>query len=310
MKNKKSIFSKIKESRFLKVMFARKSVVFCTIILLLLLLSSVFAPLIAPYDPLKQDLRSSLAGVSPEHIFGTDEIGRDIFSRILYGGRISFAVGFGSVLFAAVGGIVLGLFAAMMGGMVEIVIMRIMDAVSSIPGMVLAMFMSAIMGKGIINVCVSLGLCLLPQFCRVTRAQALLVRQSDYIIAGTLCGASQMVNTIKHVLPHCISLNIVTASMSIGAAIITEASLSFLGLGINPPAPSWGGMINAGYTYLSSNPIIAIVPGIFIMVVVLCANFVGDAVRDAMDPKLRGTLAKAGKKHKIVRKKATAQEGE
>lgn len=303
MKENNGIFTKIRKSRFLKVMFARKSVIFCTIVLVLLLLSAFFAPLIAPYDPLKQDLRNSLVGMSPKHIFGTDEVGRDILSRILYGGRISFAVGFGSVLFAAVGGIVLGLTAAMVRGSVEVVIMRIMDAVSSIPGLILAMFMSVILGKGILNVCISLGLCLLPQFCRVTRAQALLVRQSDYIIAGVLCGASKMVNTIKHVLPHCISLNIVTASMSIGAAIITEASLSFLGLGINPPTPSWGGMINSGYAYLSSNPIIAIVPGIFIMIVVLCANFVGDAVRDAMDPKLRGTLVKAGNKRKSLKKK-------
>jgi len=280
----------IKNSRFLRVLFARKSVVVCTVIIVAMVLLSVFADYTAPYGYNDQDYYHVMTDPSAQNILGTDNLGRDILSRLIYGGRISFAVGLLSVAIAAVVGITLGLIAGMSNGFVGVVIMRFMDAITSVPMIILSLFISAILGKRLFNMCLAIGLSLVPPFCRTTRAQVLTVRESDYITAGTLCGASNTVNAIRHVLPNCISLNIVIMSMNIGSAIMCESSLSYLGMGINPPIPSWGAMVNDGYIYLGSKPMMAIVPGVCIMVVVLCCNIIGDAVRDALDPKLRGTL--------------------
>ena len=299
----KKIWKKIKNSRIVKVLFARKAVVVCIVILLIMVLAAIFAPLVAPYDPYQQDLRNMLMGISPEHLLGTDSMGRDLLSRIIYGGRVSFTVGLVSVLVAGGLGMILGLIAGMAGGIIDSIIMRIMDAMMSVPMIIMALFLGSILGKGLGNICLAIGISMIPSYARVTRGQVLTVREMDYITAGTLCGASKLKNTLLHILPNCISTNIVLMTMNLGNAILNEAALSFLGMGINPPTASWGSMVNDGYTYMSSNPVIAIAPGVFIMITVLCFNMVGDALRDAMDPKLRGTL---GKKRKIRRKKATA----
>ena len=292
----KKKLKEIKNSRIVKVLFARKSVVFCLIVLAVLILAAIFAPLITVYDPYKQDLTSMLQGVSLTHPLGTDSMGRDLLTRIIYGGRISFVVGLVSVLIAGGIGMVLGLIAGMAGGIIDAVIMRIMDAMMSVPMIIMALFLGSIFGKGLGNICLAIGISMIPSYARVTRGQVLTVREMDYITAGTLCGASKFVNTLKHILPNCISSNIVLMTMNLGNAILKEAALSFLGMGINPPTASWGSMVNDGYKYMSSNPVIAIAPGLFIMIVVLCFNMVGDALRDAMDPKLRGTLGKKKKK--------------
>ena len=291
---------KISNSRVARVLLARKSVVACLIILAVMLIASVFAPFVAPYDPYKQDLVNMLKPMSFEHIFGTDSMGRDVLSRIIYGGRVSFTVGVVSVLLAGSVGMMLGLIAGMAGGIVDAVIMRIMDAMMSIPMIIMSLFLGSIFGKGLGNICLAIGISMIPSYARVTRGQVLTVREMDYVTAGTLCGASKIKNTISHILPICVSSNIVLMTMNLGSAILNEAALSFLGMGINPPTASWGGMVNDGYKFMSSNPVIAIAPGIFIMVVVLCFNMVGDALRDALDPKLRGTLGK-GKKKKIIK---------
>lgn len=295
------MWKKIKNSRVVKVLFARKAVVFCLIVLAVMILSAIFAPLVAPYDPYKQDLVNMLQKVSAAHPLGTDSMGRDLLSRIIYGGRISFTVGLVSVLVAGSVGMILGLIAGMAGKMVDAVIMRIMDAMMSVPMIIMALFLGSILGKGLGNICLAIGISMIPSYARVTRGQVLTVREMDYITAGTLCGASKLKNTLVHILPNCISSNIVLMTMNLGNAILNEAALSFLGMGINPPTASWGGMVNDGYKYMSSNPVIAIAPGVFIMVAVLCFNMVGDALRDAMDPKLRGTL---GKKKKAKKAKA------
>lgn len=296
--NKKSTLSKIKDSRVVRVIFARKSVVFCLVVLAVLILAAIAAPLVAPYDPYKQDLKGMLQGMSVQHIFGTDAMGRDVLSRIIYGGRVSFTVGLVSVIIAGTMGMVLGLIAGMAGGLVDAVIMRVMDAMMSVPMIIMALFLGSIFGKGLGNICLAIGISMIPSYARVTRGQVLTVREMDYVTAGTLCGASRMKNAISHIFPNCVSSNIVLMTMNLGSAILNEAALSFLGMGINPPTASWGGMVNDSYKYMGTNAVIAIAPGLFIMIVVLCFNMVGDALRDAMDPKLRGTLGKKAKKAK------------
>ena len=306
---KKSTFAKIKENRIVKVLFARKSVVFCMIVLVVLILAAVFAPLVAPYDPVTNNLTDILQGVSSEHWLGTDSMGRDILSRIIYGGRISFTVGLVSVVIAGGIGMVLGLIAGTVGKAADTIIMRIMDAMMSIPMIILALFLGAVFGTGLGNICLALGISAIPAYARVTRGQVLIVKNMDYVTAGTLCGASKIKNTLFHILPNCISANLVLMTMNLGNAILNEAALSFLGMGINPPTASWGAMVNDGYRYMSSNPVISTAPGVFIMIVVLCFNMIGDALRDAMDPKLRGTLGKR-KKFKIRKKTSKAVNGE
>jgi len=300
----KKKLKQIKNSRIVKVLFARKPVVVCLIILAIMILSAIFAPIVAPYDPYKQDLKNMLKGISFDHLLGTDAMGRDLLSRIIYGGRVSFTVGLVSVLIAGAIGMLLGLIAGMAGGIIDAVIMRIMDAMMSIPMIIMALFLGSIFGKGLGNICLAIGISMIPSYARVTRGQVLSVREMDYITAGTLCGASKIKNTIIHIFPNCVSANIVLMTMNLGNAILNEAALSFLGMGINPPTASWGSMVNDGYKYMSSNPVIAIAPGVFIMVVVLCFNIVGDAMRDALDPKLRGTLGR--KKFNLKKKPANA----
>ncbi len=297
--NRKSTLSKIKDSRVVRVIFARKSVVFCLCVLGVLILASIAAPLVAPYDPYKQDLKGMLQGMSGQHIFGTDAMGRDVLSRIIYGGRVSFTVGLVSVLIAGTAGMILGLIAGMAGGLVDAVIMRVMDAMMSVPMIIMALFLGSIFGKGLGNICLAIGISMIPSYARVTRGQVLTVREMDYVTAGTLCGASKMKNAVSHIFPNCVSSNIVLMTMNLGSAILNEAALSFLGMGINPPTASWGGMVNDSYKYMGTNAVIAIAPGLFIMIVVLCFNMVGDALRDAMDPKLRGTLGKKVKHNKV-----------
>jgi peptide/nickel transport system permease protein len=279
-----------KNKRFFRVLLARKTVVLCLMVLGVMALFAIFARFIAPYDPYKQDLNNTLQTVSREHLLGTDAMGRDTFSRIIYGTRISFSVGLASVLIAGTIGMVLGVTAGVIGGVVDTIIMRLMDAMMSIPLIVLAIFLGGILGKGLPNVMLAVGISAAPSFARLTRGQVLTLRESDYVTASTICGSSRFRTTVKHIIPNCISPNIVLMTMNLGGAILAEANLSFLGLGINPPLPSWGGMVSDGNSFLRMIPVMAVAPGLFILLMVLCFNIVGDAVRDALDPRLRGSL--------------------
>jgi peptide/nickel transport system permease protein len=217
-------------------------------------------------------------------------MGRDVFSRIIYGTRVSFSVGIVSVAIAGSLGMLLGTISGIAGGVVDSVIMRIMDAMLSIPLIILAIFLGSILGKGLGNVMLAVGISMMPSYARLTRGQVLSIREMDYVTAGTICGSSAIRNAITHIIPNCVSPNIVLMTVNLGGAILAEANLSFLGLGISPPMASWGGMVSDGKAFLRMNPIIAIAPGIFVLLIVLCFNIVGDAVRDALDPRLRGTL--------------------
>ena len=290
MKNKKNSGTKKKIKRFFRVLFARKLVVVCLGVLSVMVLSAIFAPIVAPFDPYHQDLMNSLQPVSSTHILGTDVLGRDVFSRIVFGTRVSISVGLVSVAIAGSAGMLLGAIAGMAGGVVDSIIMRVIDAMMSIPLIILAMFLGVVIGQGLINVMIAVGIAMMPSYARLIRGQVLTVKEMDYVTAGTICGASPLRNAVTHIVPNCISPCIVLMTMNLGGAILAEANLSFLGLGIAPPTPSWGAMVSEGNIFLNVNPVIAIAPGIFVLLIVLCSNIVGDAVRDALDPRLRGTF--------------------
>ena len=276
-----------RRKQFLDTFFATTPVGFG--IITVMVFCAVFAPLAAPYDPYAQDLTNMLKGMSGTHIFGTDALGRDLLSRIIYGARASLSVGLVSTLIAGSIGISLGLIAGYLGKWVDAVIMRVMDAMMSIPVVILALFIGSILGKGLGNIMLCIGIVMMPGYARMTRGQVLSVKQLDYVTAGKISGATRMKNAVKHILPNCIAPNLVLATMNLGTAILTEAGLSYLGMGINPPTASWGAMVSDGYRYLQDTPHIALIPGIFIILTVWAFNVCGDALRDATDPRLRGT---------------------
>jgi peptide/nickel transport system permease protein len=248
---------------------------------------AVAAPALAPQNPLKQNLSNSLASPSREHLLGTDNLGRDILSRVIWGTRISLIAGFVSVAIAAAAGSLIGLFAGYRGGRADSLAMRLMDAILSFPPLVLALALGAVLGADLTGVLIALGVVYTPTFARLMRGQVLTIRTREYIEAARALGASSGSIAWRHVLPNAATPIVVQASLSVAFAILAEASLSFLGLGVQPPAASWGSMINAGRGYLRQAPWIVFGPGAALFLVVLAFNFLGDAVRDALDPKLR-----------------------
>ncbi len=276
--------------RFWRVFLSRKVVIFGAVIIFALIVTAIFAPFIAPYDPYAQNLSESLQSPSRAHLLGTDPLGRDELSRIIYGTRVSLLVGIVSVGVAAVIGMLLGLVAGYFGGFINTIIMRFIDALMAIPPIMLALAIAAALGGGLSNVIISLGVSLIPTQARLMRGQVLTVKQADYVTAGEVIGASNIRIMFSHIFPNCLSPLIVLITLNLGVAILAEAALSFLGIGIRPPGAAWGSMVNDGYRYLLSNPILSFAPGFAIMLVVLAFNFVGDGLRDALDPRLRGTL--------------------
>jgi len=245
------------------------------------------APVLAPHNPLKQNLGSTLASPSRTHLLGTDNVGRDVLSRVIWGTRISLVAGFVSIAIAALAGTLIGLFAGYRGGRVDGLAMRLMDAVLSFPPLVLALALGAVLGADLTGVLIALGVVYTPTFARLMRGQVLTIRGREYIEAARALGASGGAIAWRHVLPNAATPIVVQASLSVAFAILAEASLSFLGLGVQPPDASWGSMINAGRGYLRQAPWVVFGPGAALFVTVLGLNFLGDAVRDALDPKLR-----------------------
>jgi peptide/nickel transport system permease protein len=281
--------------KFLRVLFGRKIVIAGAIVVVSMLLVALFAPFAAPYDPYQLNLAESLQDPSLRHLLGTDSVGRDVLSRLIYGSQVSILVGLVSVLIAGGIGMVLGLIAGTLGRGADAVIMRCMDAMLALPLLILALFIAAALGAGLTNVIISVGIALIPSYARLTRAQVLAVKELDYVTAGTISGATNFKNIIVHILPNCLSPIIVLMTTNLGIAILAEAGLSFLGLGIAPPTASWGSMILEGYNVLRVKPVLSIAPGCAIIAVVMAFNIVGDALRDALDPRLRGTFETVGK---------------
>jgi len=276
--------------RFKRVFFGRKVVLFGTVIIAFLVLLAIFAPWIAPYDPVKISLTERLQGPSWDHWLGTDNFGRDTLSRLIYGARTSLYVGLTSVGLASLVGMILGGVAAYYGGWVEAIIMRFIDALLAIPVVVLALVIAALLGGGMGNVIIALAISQLPQYARLMHGQVLSVKENDYILAVKSLGANDFRILVHHLFTNSFSPLIVQFTLRLGSTILAEASLSFLGLGITPPTPAWGAMISNGREYLQELPIMSIAPGFVIMLVVFAFNMVGDGLRDALDPRLRGRL--------------------
>jgi peptide/nickel transport system permease protein len=276
--------------RFFKVFLSRGLVIFGMVIIVGFIFLAIFSPYIVPYDPDTPDLEARLQNPSWQHWLGTDTIGRDTLSRIMVGSRTSLVIGLGAVTLAAVAGMGLGLVAGYFGGWTYAVIMRFIDALMAFPMILLALMMVALMGSSIINVIIALAVGGLAGYARLMAAQVLSIKENDYVLAAHSLGASNLRTMLRHVFPNTIPALIVLVTMALGGTILAEAGLSFLGLGIQEPTAAWGGMVNNGRQYLLDYPILSIAPGGAIMLVVFAFNMVGDGLRDALDPRLRGIL--------------------
>jgi len=246
------------------------------------------APWIAPYDPLAQDYDSLLQPPSLEHPFGTDRIGRDILTRVIYGTQISVMVGIVAVGIAIAIGVPLGLVSGFMGGVVDNVIMRFMDALLAFPRLILALAIVAVLSPGALNVMIAVGVGSMPVYARLMRSQALSIREHQYIEAAHSLGTPGLRVMLRHILPNAVSPIIVQATLGLGYAVLAEAGLSFLGVGVQPPTATWGSILNQGAPLLEQAWWVAFFPGLAIFVFVLCLNLAGDALRDILDPRLRG----------------------
>jgi peptide/nickel transport system permease protein len=276
--------------RFLRVMFSRWVVIFGTIVIISAVLVAIFAPQLAPYDPNKISLREMIQPPSAKHILGTDEMGRDVLSRVIYGSRIAVTVGLVVVTIAGIIGMFLGLIAGYFEGWIGTIIMRLMDALMSLPPLVLMLAIAVMLGGGVLNVYIAILVGFMPTYCRLMCGEILSVKQNDYTMAAKVIGASHVRVLFRHLVPNSFPPLFVVITLDLGFAILAEASLSFLGIGINPPTATWGGMINSGQQYLLTNPLLSIVPGAAIILLVLAFNLVGDGLRDALDPRLRGRI--------------------
>jgi peptide/nickel transport system permease protein len=264
-----------------------KAAMFCLSIIVLLGLVALLASIVAPYDPSYQDYTSVLAQPSAKHWFGADEYGRDILSRIIYGTRVSLSIGIFAQLLASIIGITLGAVAGYFGGIVDSVISRIMEIFSAFPDLIFAMAIMTFMGKGVLNLYIALGLLTWVRTARMIRGAVIQLKEKEYVEASRASGGTSFRIIVKHLIPNCLSTIIVLVTLGIPNAIMYEASLSFLGLGIQPPTPSWGNMISAAQSVIGFLPVYSIMPGIAIMITVIAFNIFGDGLRDALDPKLR-----------------------
>lgn len=271
--------------------FARRKPLgaFGAALIVVLAFMAIFANVIAPYDPYKQQLNDYLASPNVNHIMGADNFGRDLFSRILHGARISLYVGLGAVSSGAVFGAVLGLSSAFFGGKFDYIVQRFIDIKQAIPGLILAMAIVSTLGPSVNNVLIAIAIGFIATQTRVIRSAALSIKHQDYMLAAQALGASNRRMMFMHMLPNVMAPFIVLASAELGTAVLTEASLSFLGLGTQPPTPSWGAMLSGDHRrFMAQAPWLVIFPGLAISMAVFGFNLLGDALRDVWDPRLRG----------------------
>jgi peptide/nickel transport system permease protein len=273
--------------RALRRLFKRKGALVGLWVISSFILLAVFAPLIVPYDPIATSWALVRKPPSSAHWFGTDELGRDILTRVVYGARASLAAGAISVSIALAIGVPLGLLSGYRGGFVDSLISRFTDAMLACPFLILAIALAAFLGPSLGNAMIAIGISATPIFIRLTRGQTLSVKVEDYVEAARAMGNPRWRIALVHILPNIMPALLVQATLSIAAAIIAEAALSFLGLGQQPPNPSWGSMLNAAQRFLTNAPWMAIWPGLAIFLVVLSLNLVGDGLRDALDPRQR-----------------------
>jgi len=268
---------------------ARRLVLVGVVLVSILVLIGVFGRFLAPYRPIAQDLTGVLAAPSWSHWLGTDELGRDVLSRLLYGATISLQVGIAAVLIASIPGVILGTYIGYRRGLIDNVVMRVMDGLMAFPALILALTIVAVLGSNIFNVMLAIAVTSFPHYARLVRGQVLAVREYDYVLAVRSVGARDGRIIFRHIMPNVISPVLVQASLGVGFAIMAEAGLSFLGLGIQPPTPTWGSMIQVGFQYLETAPWLVMAPGTMIFMAVLGFNLLGDGLREALDPHLRHT---------------------
>lgn len=278
----------MKNKMFWSTLFARPTVKVSFAILCVFVLSAVLAPLLAPYDPSAISLTDKNLAPCFPHPFGTDTLGRDVLSRMLYGARISLSISVIAVLIGGTVGMLLGMLAGYFGGIVDTVITRCSDALISIPQIVLTIAIGTALGQSILNIMIAIGISSIPGNIRMMRGKVLAVRERDFITAARVIGADNKRIMFKHLVPNSISPLIISVAMGLGGAIMAESTLSFLGIGIAPPNPAWGSMVSDGMGSLATKPWLSLIPGLAIMLVVLSFNIVGDALRDALDPRIRG----------------------
>jgi len=257
------------------------------VVFALLVLSALLAPQLAPHDPNRQDWKIRLQPPSADHPFGTDEFGRDLLSRALYGGRVSLVAGVVPVVLGAGAGTLIGLVAGYMGGWWDQALMRLLDVLLAFPMIFLALAIVGTLGPGLLNAMLAVAVVSLPGYARLVRGQVLALRERDYVVAARAAGATHGRILLRHLLPNILSPLLVQATLSVGSAILTTASLSFLGLGTQPPTSDWGEMLASGRQYLPEAWWLAVFPGLFVMLAVLSVNLVGDGLRDYFDPKTK-----------------------
>lgn len=296
MENNNSVNTEIKterrkKERMILVTFKRlsksKSSMIGLVVILILVLSAIFAPVIAPYEYDKADYYNVFSPPTKVHIFGTDELGRDIFSRLLYGSRDSLRIGFIAVAISSVCGIALGSVCGYFGGVVDTVVMRLVDIIQAIPGLIMAIAIGAALGPGFNNLILSLTIGSVAGYVRMTRASVMNIRKMEYLEAATAINCRHPRIITRHILPNALSPMIVQMTMGIAGAILMASQMSFVGLGVQPPKPEWGAMLSAGRNYIRDYPHMCVFPGVTIMISVLSLNMIGDGLRDALDPKLK-----------------------
>ena len=258
-----------------------------TLVVVAFVVIALGAPYWAPYDPIKTDYRAIRKAPSAAHLLGTDEVGRDVLSRLIWGARASLLAGAVPVTIALLVSLPLGLLSGCAGGWLDGLIMRVTDAMLAIPFLIVAIALAAFLGPSLINAMLAIGIAALPTFLRLARGTALALTTEEFVVSAQALGCSRLRVAVRHVLPNMLPPLLIQSSLTVAAAIIAEASLSFLGLGQQPPAPSWGSMLNAAQRYLSQAPWIALYPGLMIFTVVMALNVVGDGLRDALDPRVR-----------------------
>ena len=276
--------------RFFRTFVNRGVVVLGMVIIIIFIIAAAFAPFLAPYNPDKIDMNNARLQPSGNHWLGTDSLGRDTLSRVIYGARVSLMIGLVVVLFSSIVGMSLGLIAGYFGGWVHAIIMRLIDMLMAFPVLILALLVAALLGGGLVNVIWALAFAMVPIYARLMCGQAISVKENDYVLAERSTGASHIRIMLRHLAPNCFPPLIVMMTMMLGTTILAEAGLSFLGIGVQPPTPTWGNMVNDGRDYLLSNPLLSFAPGLAIMLVVYAFNMIGDGLRDALDPQLRGVI--------------------
>jgi peptide/nickel transport system permease protein len=263
---------------------------FGVVVIAIVVLCALLAPWIVPYDPQAMDFSQMMAGVTPKHLLGSDRMGRDTLSRLMVGSQTALIVSLGAVGIGVVVGTPLGLVSVYFRGWADDVIMRVMDALVVFPSLLVAVGLAAVMGSSISTVIVAIGIANVPWMARIVRSQGLAVREQDFVAAAEAGGLSRLRIMARHILPNSIAPLIVQATLSMGYAVLTEAALGFIGVGVQPPTPTWGNMLQQAFSLLQQQPLLSIVPGLAIFLLVLAFNFVGDALRDVLDPRMKGVI--------------------